>query len=82
MDGLIVLAAGITLKLSTVLSDVHSVAPCFARANQPAAQVRLNRADDAGSEVCVASCEAQLVGAHRESGLLVGVAFYTGRSCL
>jgi hypothetical protein len=81
MDGLLALAAGITLQLSTTLSDVHSYAPCFARVNQPAASVRLNRPDDAPNEVCLSSCEAQLVGVHRESGLLVGVAIYTGRGC-
>lgn len=81
VDGMIVLAAGITLKLSTVLSEIHDDAPCFARINQPAAAVRLNRPEDAPNELCVSRCAAQLVGTHRESGLVVGIAIYTGRGC-
>lgn len=90
MNRLLALAAALALVSTSAVAATGTPAKapkaqtaqprCFVRVNQPAASVRLNRTSVPAS-VCVQSCEAALVGAHRESGQVVALAIYTGKHC-
>lgn len=53
---------------------------CDVKINQPAASVSLNRSK-APYSVCVAGCDAKLVGVRTEQGRIAALAIYTGRRC-
>lgn len=86
MTGLLAVAAALAVTAaappkSPIPAAAANTAPrCFVRVNQPAASLRLNRAEIPKS-ICFKSCEAVLVGAHREQGQVVALAIYTGKHC-
>lgn len=82
MSGLLAFAAALAMS-SAAAPAKSAVSPpprCFVKVNQPAASVRFNRAV-IPSNICVSSCDAALVGVHREEGQMVGLAIYTGKHC-
>lgn len=82
MSGLLAFAAALAMSSSTTpTKPAASPLPrCFVKVNQPAASVRFNRTN-IPTNICVSSCDAAMVGVHREDGQMVGLAIYTGKHC-
>lgn len=82
MTGLLAFAAALAVSSSAPASKptASPLPRCFVKVNQPAASVRFNRTT-IPANICVSSCDAALVGVHREAGQTVGLAIYTGRHC-
>jgi len=82
MTGLLAFAAALAVS-SSAPAPKPTASPlprCFVKVNQPAASVRFNRTN-IPANICVSSCDAAMVGVHREEGQTVGLAIYTGRHC-